>query len=193
LKAAHYIGTLIRAQGTEPYFAVVVSFMLLVLFFTVAMALQSQDSAPAGWQTVDFNNLFSFRLPAGFARRTSTGQEDERAEYYKGETKLVVVWGRTESPAYKKRQQAGMNDYHETLTRIRGQRASIRTYWQTIDGKRLYRAELNVGNWEKGEVQLYMALAGDDLSVIQMADQIFKSVSLPLPSPELFKSARPLP
>jgi hypothetical protein len=155
----------------------------LLLVFTSIFA-EAQSSSTADWQAVDFNGVASFRLPPGFARHQSNEPEDERVEYHKGETKLVAVWGRTESPAYNDRQQAGMNDYHESTFRLSGQRANVRTYWQTVKAKRFYRAELNVGNWERGEVQLYMALEGDDSSVFPLADQIFKSVRLSLPPPE---------
>lgn len=155
----------------------------MLLLFTAVFAV-AQGSLTADWQTVDFNGVASFRLPPGFARHPVNEPADERVEYHKGETKLVVVWGRTESPAYNDRQQAGMNDYHESTFRLSGQRANVRTYWQMVNAKRVYRAELNVGNWEKGEVQLYMVLEGDDSSVVSLADQIFKSVRLSLPSPE---------
>src|SRR5690349_1365242 len=141
----------------------------------------------AGWQTIDFNGLFTFRLPEGFTQRT--GANDERAEYQKGQTKLVVVWGRTESPAYDKRQQDSMRDYEESLTRLRGLRGNVRTYSQTVNSKKIYVAELNVGNWERGEVQLYMRLESDDETMLSVAKEIFKSINFPLPSPE--RSSRP--
>jgi hypothetical protein len=138
----------------------------------------------AGWQTIDFNGLFTFRLPDGFERREATKPDDLRAEYYKGPTKLVVIWGGTESVAYEKRRQNWMHDYRETVTRIRGLRANIRTYSQGNDSKRAYRAELNLGNWNKGEVQLYMRMETDDAAMLEVAEQIFNSINLPLPSPE---------
>src|SRR5690349_24677515 len=101
----------------------------------------------AGWQTIDFNGLFSFRLPDGFAPRTSLGPDDLRAEYRKQKTILVVVWGQSESPAYDKRQQDWMHDYHETTTRLGGLRANIHTYSQQQNSKLVYRSEMNVANW----------------------------------------------
>ena len=143
----------------------------------------------AGWQTIDFNGLFTFRLPDGFTQRAATGPDDVRAEYDKGSTKLVLVWGHSESVAYNDRQQNWMHDYHETTTRLRGLRANIRTYSQNKNSKHSYTAELNVGNWEKGEVQLYMRLESDDASMLPVAEEIFKSVTFPRPSPE--RSSRP--
>lgn len=136
------------------------------------------------WQTVDFNGLFSFRLPGGFEKKEGTKPDDLRVEYLKGRTKLVVVWGHTESAAYGQRRQDWMHDYRESVTRISGQRANIRRYSQGAGARRAYRAELNVGNWEKGEVQLYMRLETDDPAMLEVAEQIFSSISFPLPSPE---------
>ena len=152
--------------------------VLLALFFAL-----SWGSAPAvqEWQKIDFNGLFSFRLPVGFTKHTG---DDRCAEYQKGETTLVYVWGHTESVRYSERRQRSMHDYEETITRMGGKRANIRTYWQSVKGRRIYRAELNIGNWEKGEVQLYMRVEGRDPSTLETAREIFKSVSFPLPSPE---------
>ena len=137
-----------------------------------------------GWQTIDFNGLFTFRLPDGFQKTEGTKPDDLRAEYRKGQTKLVVIWGNTESVAYEKRHQNWMRDYHESTTRIRGRRANIRTYSQNEGSKPVYRAELNVGNWDKGEVQLYMRMETDDPAMVPVAEEVFSSISFPLPSPE---------
>lgn len=151
--------------------------------FTMILLLAACFSAPVlqDWQTIDANGLFSFRLPAGF---TKDAGDDVRAEYHKRGTKLIYVWGQTESPSYNDRRQASMHDYEESITRIGGKRANIRAYRQTVDWKRIYRAELNVGNWEKGEVQLYMRVESSDPAMLETAREIFKSVSFPLPSPE---------
>jgi hypothetical protein len=138
----------------------------------------------AGWQTIDFNGLFTFRLPDGFEKRAATERDDLRAEYQKGHTKLIVIWGRTESAAYDNRRQDSMHDYRESTTRLRGLRANVRTYSQTVNSKRVYRAELNVGNWDKGEVQLYMRMETDDPAMLSLAEEIFKSIELPFASPE---------
>lgn len=147
---------------------------------TVALFLML---SAASWQTIDFNGLFTFRLPAGFAQKEGTKPDDLRAEYHKGQTKLVVVWG-SASVAYGRRRQDWMHDYRESVTRIRGLRANIRRYSEGAGTKRAYRAELNVGNWEKGEVKLSMRMETNDPAMLEVAEQIFSSVSFPLPSPE---------
>ena len=47
----------------------------------------------AGWQTIDFNGQFTFRLPDGFTQHAATKPDDISAEYFKGSTKLRLVWG----------------------------------------------------------------------------------------------------
>jgi hypothetical protein len=139
-------------------------------------------------QTVEVEGLFSFRLPPGWCKHSSFNVTEVRGEWVKGRTKLVYVWGHTESVDYSERRQAWMNDYEETTTRLGGRRANIRRYSRLKEGKRTYYAELNVGNWELGEVQLFMRVEGNDAASIDLAHQIFKSVTLTLPSPE-----RPVP
>lgn len=152
----------------------------LILICGVGVGFTQQPD----WQKIDVGDLFSFRLPQGWSKRSSFNVTEVRGEWTKGETKLVYVWGRTESGAYSERKQSWMNDYDETTTRIGGRRANIRSFSRSMDGKLVYRAELNVGNWEKGEVQIYMRVEGTDSGTIPLAKEIFKSVTLPLPSPE---------
>jgi len=76
-----------------------------------------------------------------------------------------------------------MYDYEESISRVRGKRANIRTYWDS-NGERLYHAELNVGNWERGELELYMGISSREQSSISEAKQIFSSITFPLPTPE---------
>lgn len=155
-----------------------VALFVILCGFGEPTALTLQTSSE--WQTIDVGDLFSFRLPRGFAKRTT---DEARGEYYKDETKVVFVWGHSESGAYGDRRQSWMNDYQETTTRLRGKRANIRTY-STTKGKRIYHAELNVGNWEKGQVQLYMKVEGTDPLTSDLANTIFKSITFPIPAPE---------
>jgi len=148
-------------------------FLVVILGLAVPLGFTQQPD----WQMIDVDGLFSFRLPPGWTKQSSF-------KWAKGETRLVYVWGQTESGAYSERRQSWMNDYEETTTRLGGRRADIRSFAKVKEGKRRYQAELNVGNWEKGEVQLFMRVEGEDAATIELAKQIFKSVTLPLPSPE---------
>ena len=157
-------------------------FPFLVLSWVLAVPLVFTQQPD--WQMIDVDGLFSFSLPHGWTRHSSFNVAEVRGEWAKGETRLAYVWGQSESGSYSDRRQSWMNDYEETTTRLSGRRADIRTFSRVKDGKRTYQAELNVGNWEKGEIQLYMRVEGNDATTIELAKQIFKSVTLPLPSPE---------
>ena len=161
-----------------------VFFGVLILIFGLAVPPGKTQQTTMDGQTIDVEGLFSFQLPAGWSKRSSFNVAEVRGEWVKGGMKLVYVWGHTESGGYGERRQSWMNDYEETTTRLGGRRANVRSFTRMKDGKRTYQAELNVGNWEKGEVQLFMRVEGSDAATIELAKQIFKSVTLPMPSPE---------
>jgi hypothetical protein len=169
----------VKSTKAQPLFLPV---LILIFGLAIPAALTQQNLSDL--QTVNVEDLFTFRLPAGWSKRSSFNVAEIRGEWAKGSTKLVYVWGHTESGGYPERRQSWMNDYEETMTRLGGRRANIRSFSRVMDGKRMYYAELNVGNWEKGEVQLFMRVEGSDAATIESAKQIFKSVTLPLPSPE---------
>jgi len=52
------------------------------------------------------------------------------------------------------------------------------------NGVRVYHAELNVGNWDRGELELYMGIESTDESALLLARQIFNSITFPTPIPE---------
>lgn len=153
---------------------------ILGLGLPAGMCQQSEISG----QTVDVEGLFSFRLPPDWSKRSSFNVAEVRGEWAKDGMRLVYVWGKTESGGYGERRQSWMNDYEETTTRLSGRMANVRTFSSVKEGKRMYEAELNVGNWEKDEVQLYIRVEGNDPKTLDVAKEIFKSVTLPLPSPE---------
>ena len=155
----------------------------LVFVFVVGMGIPSAKTQQR-MVNIDVDGLFSFQLPPDWSKRSSFNVVDVRGEWVKGGTKLVYLWGKTESGDFGDRRQAWMNDYEETMTRLGGRRANVRSFSSVKDGKRTYQAELNVGNWEKGEVQIYMRIEGSDPATIELAKEIFKSVRLPLPAPE---------
>lgn len=170
---------LVESTRTRRIFPAVI-FFILGLNLSAGMCHQSEMSG----QTVDVEGLFSFRLPPGWAKRSSFNVAEVRGEWVKDGMRLIYVWGQTESGSYSERRQSGLNDYEETTTRLGGRMANVRGFSRMKDGKRMYQAELNVGNWEKGEVQLYMGVEGNDPKTLDVAKEIFKSVTLRLPSPE---------
>jgi hypothetical protein len=157
---------------------------VLVTVVCWSLVLTAQDASTADWQQVDADGLFMFRLPPGFVKRDIPVGETAVAEYYKGATRLTFIWRPTAPVAFTERRQNWMKDYEESISRIRGKRANIRTYWQNTNGERVYHAELNVGNWERGELELYMRVESPDQSSLRVASEIFKSITFPNPIPE---------
>lgn len=160
-------------------------FLVAIIFiFSLTVPAEMRQHSGMNGQTVEVESLFSFRLPPGWSKRSSFNVTEVRGEWAKGGTKLLYVWGQTESGAYGERRQPWMNGYEKTTTRLGGRRANIRTFSRMKDGTRTYYAEMNVGNWEKGEVQLYMRVEGSDPKTLDLAKEIFKSVTFPIATPE---------
>ena len=77
-----------------------------------------------------------------------------------------------------------MSDYEETTSRIGGQNSNVRTFSYIKGAKRRYVAELNIGNWDRDQVQFFMRVEGPNKAAVELAKQIFKSVRISLPAPE---------
>jgi hypothetical protein len=177
-----------EGRGMIFFKSLAVLLITLGLVGLVSAALR-QTATTSEWQSINVDGLFSFRLPREFTKTEKKGVESRLGEYYRGRTRFLFIWGGSASPAYGERRQPGMGDYQEVTTRLRGKRANIRTYWQLTGDKRIYHAELNIGNWEKGQVELYMGLESNDPASLETANQIFRSVVIPIPDPESAPSA----
>lgn len=150
----------------------------LVVVFAVLCLVSvclCQTEQTSGWRKIN-EKAFSFLLPEGFTKTDMTGVENNLGEYYKGKTRFLFVEGDTASNAYDVRREPEMEDYRETETVIKGRKTNVRTFAQITDGKRLYRAELNIGNWEKAQIELYMELESENPDDLKTAKQIFNSV-----------------
>jgi hypothetical protein len=157
---------------------------VLATMVCCSLVLMAQDTSKSDWQQIDVEGLFTFRLPEGFAKCDAAVSETPVGEYRKDSTKLEFKWRPITTVAFEKRRQEWMNDYEESTSRIGGKRANMRTYWRITNGARVHYAELNVGNWERGEIELYMGVVSTDQSSLQLASQIFKSIRFPNPIPE---------
>jgi len=153
-----------------------VSIVAILVLTSVSICQTAQTS---GWQRIDADSLFTFRLPQGFTKTDMTGVEHYLGEYYKGETRFLFICGDTNSNAYDVRREPEMEDYQETETRIDGRQANIRTYSRIEKGQRVYRAELNIGDWANADVELYMEVESKNTADIEVAKEIFNSVDFP--------------
>lgn len=152
------------------------SFVLTFAIFFFASTVFCQTVQPSGWQTINAENLFTFRLPKGFTKTKLTGVENYLGEYRKGEIKFLFIHKDTASNAYDVRRKPEMENYQETETKIGDRRANIRTFAQMREKERIYHAEMNIGDWENADVELYMEVESKNLADIEMAKQIFNSV-----------------
>ena len=164
---------------------------VFVMMVCCSMSLTAQNSSAGDWRQIDVEGLFTFQLPNDFTKRKTAVSESPAGEYHKGSTNLVFRWRPGTAVTFHERRQKWMNDYEELTSRIRGKQANIRTYWKMTNGVRVYHAELNVGNWEHGELELYMGLESSDESALLLAAQIFKSITFPNPIPERPKELTP--
>lgn len=164
---------------------------VFVMMGCCSMILATQDSSMDDWRQIDVDGLFTFRLPKDFTKRDTAVSNTPAGEYRKGPTKLVFRWRPPTPVTFQERRQKWMNDYEELVSRIRGKQANIRTYWKMTNGVRVYQAELNVGNWERGELELYMGIESTDESALLLASQIFKSITFPTPIPERPDDSQP--
>ena len=88
----------------------------------------------------------------------------------------MFIVGDTASNAYDERRQPEMKEYRETENFISGKQANIRTYSQIRNGQKIYRAELNIGNWKEADVELYMEIESTNFADLLIAEKIFDSV-----------------
>ena len=152
------------------------SSVLTFAIFFFASTVFCQIVQPSGWQTINAENLFIFRLPKEFSKTKLTGVENYLGEYRKGETRFLFIHKDTASNAYDVRREPEMEDYQETETKISGRRTNIRTFAQMREKELIYHAELNVGDWKNADVELYMEVESKNVADLEMAKQIFASV-----------------
>lgn len=151
------------------------TFVLTFLIFIFASTALCQ-TASSDWQKINAEKLFTFYLPKGFAKTTMIGIENYLGEYFKDKTRFLFIYGDTASYAYDARRQLEMEDYQETETKIDSKRANIRTFSQIRNGERVFRAELNIGDWENANVELYMEVESKNRADLEIARQIFSLV-----------------
>lgn len=165
------------------YRVVVISFLILVS----SSASICQNSIPRNWRKVNADGLFTFYLPPRMNKTDMTGVESFLGEYLDYKRRFLFIHEPYDYLAYDSRRSDEMRDYRETKTKIGARKATIRTYhtternayYSTEAGETTYVAELHVGDWAKGEVELFMSLESKNSSDLKVAKRIFNSVHLP--------------
>jgi hypothetical protein len=146
------------------------------VFLTVAVTIFLVTSVPAQrsseWKTINAEGVFTFKLPVGF-KQSETGVDSFMLGYQRGHARFIFVCGDSASNDYH---DENMHNLREETTTIDGKHATIRTFIYKWERSSEYVTELNVGDWRKGHVELYMAMDSPDRSDMDTAKQIFKSV-----------------
>jgi hypothetical protein len=132
-------------------------------------------SSPGEWQEVDAEGLFTFCLPSDMRRRAVSGVESLYRYYSNGRLSFYFVHNPYSYLSYDSRKSEGKN-YQEEALRIGDRRAMLFTYEQEDEGRKSFHAELYVGNWAEGQVELIMSGASSDPSDMQIAKKILTSV-----------------
>ena len=124
------------------------------------------------WKTINAEGLFTFRLPVGF-KQSETGVDSFMRGYQRGRARFIFVCGDSASSEYDEK---NIRSLREDSITIDGKDATVRTFIYQFPRASLYIAELNVGNWRDGNVELYMAMDSPNRADIQTAKQMFRSV-----------------
>jgi hypothetical protein len=142
--------------------------------FVVTMLVAGSVAAQknSDWQTIDADGVFTFRLPDGF-KRSEQGVESFMLGYQRGSARFIFICGDSASNEYH---SENISNLREAATTVDGRHATVRTFTYRGERSSEYITELNVGDWRKGRVQLYMGMDSPNRSDIEIAKQIFKSV-----------------
>ena len=137
--------------------------------FCLATAVAERNNR---WKTINAEGLFTFRLPVGF-KQSETGVDSFMQGYQRGRARFIFVCGDSGSSEYDEK---NIRSLREDSITIDGKHATVRTFIYQFPRASVYIAELNVGNWRSGSVELYMAINSPNRADIQTAKQIFRSV-----------------
>ena len=165
-RAARSTSDVMRIQIST---AVTLCFAAISFLATSAAAQRNYRS-----QTINAEGLFTFQLPVGF-KQSETGVDSFMRGYQRGRARFIFVCGDSASSEYDEKQ---MRDVREDAIFINGKQATVRTFLYKFERASLYIAELNVGDWRTGHVELYMGVDSPNRADIQTAKQIFSSVKL---------------
>src|ERR1044072_1715022 len=121
-----------------------------ILFFATDAA--TQQNSPL--QTINAEGLFTFQLPAGF-KQSEMGIDSFMRGYQSGSARFIFVCGDSASFEFNEK---NMSDLREDAITIDGKHATVRTFLYKFERSSRYVAELNVGDWRTGHVELYMGM-----------------------------------
>lgn len=153
-----------------------ITLAILVFWTSIAVA---QDPAPPGWRKIDVEGKFSFYLPANMRDTGRESLENLHREYTNGRVYLSFDYKAPFHRAYENRVRLGKN-FQETELQVDGKKSFVFVY-ESRDRKnrRMYFAELNVGELPNGEAVVWMIVSSSSPQAIQIAKTIFRTLKFP--------------
>lgn len=136
----------------------------------------TNEPVPTGWQKIEVEGIFTVSLPPELRRSSASGIESLYRYYSNGRMSFYFVYEPYSYLSYDSRMGEGKMNYKESLLEIGGRKAVLFTYDQDDEGRKTYHAELYVGNWAEGQVELIMSVASDEASDMKTAQTILSSV-----------------
>jgi hypothetical protein len=138
-------------------------------------SIEPQTSSQGKWQEVDAEGLFTFCLPSDMRRHGVSGVESLYRYYSNGRLSFYFVHEPYSYLSYDSRTSEGKN-YQEEAIKIGDRQAVLFTYEQEDEGRKSFHAELYVGNWAEGQVELIMSGASSDPADIKIVKKILTSL-----------------
>ena len=149
---------------------VYISLVLVAGAFLFATNVPAQQSK--GWNTINADGVFTFKLPDGF-KQSEMGVDSFMRGYQRGSARFIFVCGDSASTDYH---DENILNLREEATTVDGKHATIRTFVYKWERSSEYITELNVGDWRNGHVEVYMGMDSPDRSDMDTAKEIFNSV-----------------
>ena len=138
--------------------------------------LQAGALVPPGWRRINVDRKFTFYLPPNMRQGNMSGVESLLREYSNGRMRLFFVYEPYSFLAYDARRAGDKRDFRETTIRIASRRATVITYYNEEAGHRTYSAEMYVGDWPNGRVDLFMSASSPDSADLEIAKCVFRSL-----------------
>jgi|SRR5688572_6914358 len=141
---------------------------------------EAQDSVPAGWRKIDADGKFSFYLPPDMRDLDRGSLENYHDEYTNGRVHVSFDYKPSFRLSYERRAIAFGKGFEEIEFQIDGKKAFMFVYeakdWRN---KRIYMAQLNVGDLPNGECIIWMIADSRSRQGMDIAKKIFRTVRLP--------------
>jgi len=139
----------------------------------------AQQPIPAGWRKIDAHGKFSFYLPPNMRDTQRGGMENYHGEYTNDRMYLTYDYEPFGFLDYEQREVKFGKGVQETQLQIDGNRSFLFLH-QNLDKRkrRVYNADLYVGDLPNGKVIVYMSVSSGSPQDIETAKTIFQTIKL---------------